>query len=278
MYLSDVRITGGNGEVGTQLLSICSNGDWKCSLVNDVSDIRKDNVVVHLACRHPNDSVKHQVDSNLHYLSQVIDVCQSVNARIIFFSSTSIYGQNVKGTVYETDYPSVQNTYGMTKWLGEQLIIESQVDYVIMRCPAILELHNVRNLLSRIYLKLANHESISLFNADMQFNNFIDVQTLYQFIDLVIKRSEKRNLIVNCAVRPKLSLRQIVMVMRECMNSSSDVGTVKSHQNGVIVSAEPFWDILGDRLECPSKIIAKWVRQRLNVSTTTVTQGLGFAQ
>jgi len=59
--------------------------------------------------------------TNLAGLQNVISMCQSCGARLIYFSTSEVYG-NHGGTLSEDSMCEPNNFYGLTKYLGEALV------------------------------------------------------------------------------------------------------------------------------------------------------------
>lgn len=61
------------------------------------------------------------VDTNLSGLNNVIQLCKAFDAKLIYFSTSEVYG-NIGGYLSETRQCEPNNLYGLTKYLGEKLI------------------------------------------------------------------------------------------------------------------------------------------------------------
>lgn len=67
------------------------------------------------------------IDANLHGLQNVIEVAKRTQARLVYFSTSEVYGDtNLMMRETMECYPN--NRYGLTKLLGERLV-EYEVDY-----------------------------------------------------------------------------------------------------------------------------------------------------
>jgi nucleoside-diphosphate-sugar epimerase len=62
------------------------------------------------------------VETNLLGLQNVIEVCKMFDSRMVYFSTSEVYG-NQEGILYEDKtIPQPNNRYGLTKYLGEALV------------------------------------------------------------------------------------------------------------------------------------------------------------
>jgi len=77
------------------------------------------------------------VDTNLSGTNNIAQMCKIFGAKMVYFSTSEIYG-NIGGELYE-DHPRItpNNRYGLTKYLGEKLLeYEHQqygLDVVVLR-------------------------------------------------------------------------------------------------------------------------------------------------
>lgn len=72
------------------------------------------------------------VDSNFSGLNNVIQLCKNFNARLVYFSTSEVYG-NIGGKLHEDRECKPNNIYGLTKYLGEQLVQYFLTDAIIVR-------------------------------------------------------------------------------------------------------------------------------------------------
>jgi nucleoside-diphosphate-sugar epimerase len=62
------------------------------------------------------------VATNLAGINNVLQLCKRVGAHMVFYSSSEIYGPGHEVMDEATTLPTPNNRYGLTKWLGEQLL------------------------------------------------------------------------------------------------------------------------------------------------------------
>lgn len=61
------------------------------------------------------------VDVNMHGLQNILELCKRVNAHVVYFSTSEVYGPSVE-IMSEEVKPEPNNRYGLTKLLGESLV------------------------------------------------------------------------------------------------------------------------------------------------------------
>lgn len=62
------------------------------------------------------------VDTNLSGLNNVVQLCKKHRVRLVYFSTSEIYGPHCNPMSEDEKNPSPNNRYGLTKLLGEQLV------------------------------------------------------------------------------------------------------------------------------------------------------------
>lgn len=62
------------------------------------------------------------VATNLEGLFNVVELTKRVGAKLIYFSTSEVYGPNIDFMDEELANPEPNNRYGLTKWLGEKLV------------------------------------------------------------------------------------------------------------------------------------------------------------
>lgn len=148
-----ILITGSEGNIGSKLVPYLEKRQHEVFCV-DIKQTYRDNyiisditnpidltpiiidfkpeIIVHLAAMvsriTSEKSPTMTIDSNLSGLNNIIGLCKINDSKLIYFSTSEIYG-NIGGVLYE-DRPDIEpnNRYGLTKYLGEK-IVEYEVKY-----------------------------------------------------------------------------------------------------------------------------------------------------
>jgi len=148
-----VLVTGSEGNIGSKLIPylesvghtvFCVDIQQKFRENYIISDVTnpidmvkvvngfKPEVIIHMAAmvsritceKSPNMSV----DVNLNGLNNIIELCKLFDSKLIYFSTSEIYG-DIGGELFEDRNDiSPNNIYGLTKYLGEK-IVEHNVNY-----------------------------------------------------------------------------------------------------------------------------------------------------
>lgn len=142
-----ILITGSEGNIGSKLVPYLENCGHKVFCVDIVqkyrdnyviSDIRnpidllksvknfKPEIIIHLAAMVSRitceKSAVETVSSNLLGLTNIIEIAKLYNSKLIYFSTSEVYG-NIGGILSEDRVDlNPNNRYGLTKLLGEKLV------------------------------------------------------------------------------------------------------------------------------------------------------------
>jgi nucleoside-diphosphate-sugar epimerase len=188
-----ILVTGSEGNIGSKLVPYlieCGHQvfcvDIKQSyrdnyiisdVTNPIDSIKvfnefKPEVVIHLAAMVSRitceKSASITISSNLLGLSNIIELCKLHNSKLIYFSTSEVYG-NIGGVLSE-DRIDIQpnNRYGLTKLMGERLV-EYEVKY-----------HNLKAVTLRPFM---------FYDEDESFGE--NRSAMIRFIEGCISNSEK---------------------------------------------------------------------------------------
>ena len=156
-----ILVTGGAGYVGRILLDVFQNQSILSSVDNeyvgnsgfnppssishtkgDIRDkdlmeklISKNDVIIHLAGIVGDSCPKNPevaYDVNVSATKDIAGLCKKYEKRLVFMSTCSVYGFNEEICTEKT-LPNPLNIYSEHKVLGEKVILDSEVDYLIFR-------------------------------------------------------------------------------------------------------------------------------------------------
>lgn len=229
-------ITGEHGDIGKRILQL---GEEKGVLFKSLAKCKEGevNTLVHLAAKSPSSTTEQIIDSNIDLLVDIIKQAKELNIKnVIFFSSMSIYGNQNLFNLDETTACIESSLYGRSKYMGEKIFEDSFLNVLSLRLPAILANKNALGLPSRLYQMIKNGDKIELINADLPYNNFIDVESLFNFIVNNEVKSGKD--IVNLATKQDITLYEMCLIFKKVLNSSSIIECLDKKQNFFNISTE----------------------------------------
>jgi len=97
--------------------------------------------VIHLAAltglKKCHENPKEAFLANVYGTFNVLNACIKAHSKLIFFSSREVYGETLSGQSSEDDPLAPNNTYGITKMIGENLVRyageKNNLDFTILR-------------------------------------------------------------------------------------------------------------------------------------------------
>jgi nucleoside-diphosphate-sugar epimerase len=260
-------ITGQGGEVGTGLCQSYALSGQPVLRLDDLTESRPlshEKVrLLHSAGRADEGDPAGLLAANLDYLRQVLHAAREHKVdEIIFISSVSVYGKQDCEQIAESAPLQGPGLYGLTKLIGEKLCETTGIPTLVVRLPAVLELGKMSNFMSRTFEKLRHGEDIEIFNAEREYNNFVDIPTLAGFLRHV--RIHPGYDVINLACRAELSLASIVMLLKACLQSNSQVHCADARRHFFNLSIDKAVRDYDYQPGDVREILRTWCRQRLS--------------
>ena len=154
-----------------------------------------------------------------------VNLCQQAkrnNAKMIFISSSMVYGDWQDELAIETHTPNPQGLYALMKYQGEQLVNAMCDDYIIIRPSAVYGPRDVTDRVVSLMFKAAmNNEPIRVEGP----NNVLDftyVDDLAQGI-VAAATSDVKNITVNMSRGRGRTLLELATLIKNITNTSSKI-------------------------------------------------------
>ena len=166
-----------------------------------ISDLKPD-VIIHLAAvSHANKSNKdpyNTFDHSFRTLENVLDASRGKVERLIYFSSSMVYGDFTKNEVDETDICEPIGIYGTLKYCGERIIkAYNQVfdsSYTIIRPSALYGERCISRRIGQIFIENAiNDHEIKIGGDGEDKLDFTYIKDLCEGVQLSIEKKEAIN-------------------------------------------------------------------------------------
>ena len=239
-----ILITGSEGYLGSYLVSYFNNKKFDvfgCDIFNkalkenynyfklDISD--KDNLkkinkykfdaIIHCAAKlafEKNKSII--IKNNIVATKNIIEFIKQNNkgSKLLFISTASIFSENYNQRVHENSNKNFVDYYGSSKYKCENMIINSNLNYVIIRCPIILS-HLRSGVLGIAYDLIKLNKRIPLLNNGENKFDAIDIDDLSEAIFITLKNSNKE--IYNIGCDQELTFKKIFQYIIDKSNSKS---------------------------------------------------------
>lgn len=245
-------ITGANGTIGADLVHQFSktnkvfafyrtynkvirnlnnkNIKWiKMDLKNPIKLKLKPDLIIHSVVAHPfskKNRFQDYIDSNIIALKNVIEFSskKKVN-KFIYLSSFKIYGS------IKTKYHIQNNLFinpdilGATKILSEKIVEQQSFDFINIRLPGVIS-YNIKDprrpWLNNIITNLKLNKRIEVFNKNLKFNNIIDTNEIFRFINHLLKNNFlKKRATVDLTTSEPIQIKKIINFIKQRLKSKS---------------------------------------------------------
>ncbi|MHA1274836.1 MAG: SDR family oxidoreductase [Promethearchaeota archaeon] len=117
----------------------------------------------------------------------VINAIKNSDIKLIFLSTDFIFDGKMKDGLYsEDDKPNPISHYGLTKYMAEQAIIESNIDFLICRTAVLYGWDDYKlNFITWIINKLKNREKIRIVTTQRNSPTFVKnlAEIIYKLIE-----------------------------------------------------------------------------------------------
>lgn len=224
----NIFITGATGFVGSYLIArICNFNKVKAlvrkpapeieklgveTIIGDIRDfsivdfVRGSDLVIHLASVLRSNDEKLNYDVNVLGTKNIVEACRKNKAKLIHVSTVNVMSET-------------ESTYSRTKRLAEKIVIESGIDYVILRCaliygkgspdmkkiikslslPVVPMVGSGKNKLQPVYVEDVVDAILKSVKKDKKTYNIAgpDILTMEQFKNIILKRMGKKKLTVH---------------------------------------------------------------------------------
>ena len=170
-----------------------------------ITDLKPD-IIIHLAAvSHANRSNKdpfNTFDHSFRTLENVLDASRGKIERLIYFSSSMVYGNFSKNEVDESDHCDPIGIYGALKYCGEKIIkAYNQVfdlPYTIIRPSALYGERCISRRVGQIFIENAiNDHEIKIGGDGEEKLDFTYIKDLCNGVVLAIEKKEAQNEIFN---------------------------------------------------------------------------------
>jgi UDP-glucose 4-epimerase len=184
--------------------------------------------VVHAAATSPAPGVTLDaiVHDNVEGTRRLLQYARSSGAeKFVFCSSLSIYGTVAGAEVDESTPIRDPDVYGMTKWIGEQLLAAAAPDLqgLVLRLPAVLGPGAQRNFIATAAARFLAGEPVTIFNPDAPFNNAAHGADISALVANVLRRGWSGFDAVVLGAAGRTTVRGAVELLRERLRSTSEI-------------------------------------------------------
>ena len=178
--------------------------------------IQDDDIIINLVGQYENNHPKF-FNNNLQGAMNLVEIAHlKKNLKIIFASTINVYGENCKFPSKETDIPNPMTSYGIVKYLTEQIYEKYSKIYklnvTILRFSNLYGKEKKSGLIFNI-LSSNPKKPVYFSHSGNQYRDFLYVQDAVNGIIQTIKINPKFFDIFNISSGKKLSPKQITKMI-----------------------------------------------------------------
>jgi UDP-glucose 4-epimerase len=139
-------VTGSEGFIGKNLVAALERRGnqvirWDIKIDRDILDMSEGylpevDVIYHLACVNQMEATKNpaeNIHTNIGGTWNIAELARNIDAKLIYTSTASVYGQKSRLPIKRTAYPEPKSDYAVAKLAGEHFVVNSGCDYTILR-------------------------------------------------------------------------------------------------------------------------------------------------
>lgn len=193
------------------------------------------------------ESTSIDVDTNLRIFMETLEECKQKGTVINYISSGFVYGNDIIDAA-ESDHCNPNGFYSITKRAAEQLLISFcetfDVRYRIMRLANVYGTGDMKgsgkkNALGHLIQQLKENKEINLYDGGDVLRDYLHVDDVCAAIKLIIDKGET-NSIYNIASGKPMKFRDIIMIAKKHLGSSSTINSIETPKFYKQVQAKNF--------------------------------------
>jgi nucleoside-diphosphate-sugar epimerase len=275
-----ILITGATGKIGQEIANNLEksgikvirhsksniDADWVADLTNDnCLEAPKCDYCIHAAGLTPNSSknLNDYLESNVVGSYNLINKLNKSGCKgIIYLSTISVYGDVKEEVIKENSIISSASHYGISKYLGEQIILKSEIKAIILRLPAVIGKYHGNTWVEKMINLAKNNENIHYSNPNANFNNIISTNSISLFCEKLIKKFPKKNKIFLLSANDKIRIIDLLLwiihytkskskLVQETGKNAYTIDSSYAKKNGYI--SESIIDILNIKMQISNR-------------------------
>ena len=238
-----IIITGASGNIGSKLFDIIKakednvigltrgqrdglvNTDYS---VDNLSEIFTDaDIIVHLASKRGSaDDYQSFADNEIITENILKAMVIAKVSKIIFMSSIAVYSDKENLPWKETQYPSPQTFYGLSKLTCEYLCKEYSkkgINYIILRCGIVYGDDNTKRMVSAFINEAIAKTTLVLRGKSIAKRDFIYVKDVVAALLWSINLHENNNEIFNLGSGTALTNLEVANTVNDCFDNSGNL-------------------------------------------------------
>lgn len=255
-----ILLTGVTGFIGNYFASIWKNGHHQvigiarskvrsdlripivyADLAENVPLEEPVDIIVHTATQSPVPGIYTNtfVHSNVEAVRKLIQYARCFNVRkFIYLSTISIYGK-ISSALVDENTPIVNpDPYGLTKYLGELLLLDEAawLSSVALRLPGVLGKGARTPWLAQVAEEIKSDREVYIENPNSLFNNMVHLVGLERYISHLINEQQYNGFeAITLGCQNPLTVRQTVDSLKKYLDSTSQIREKRSNRTSFTI-------------------------------------------
>ncbi len=199
-----------------------------CADENILKKIKNIKIIIHLAGQSSGEksfeNPKVDFEKNVSTTVSLLNFANKFKCKhFIFASSMSVYGNNYKNKIKESDKTDPISFYGISKLNAEKYIkkySDKNINYTILRLFNVYgsnqKLGNLKQGIIRIYLsQILNSKSLIIKGSKNRYRDFIHINDLIKYFELIINNKLFFNQTFNVGTGKKTTIQSLVSLIKK---------------------------------------------------------------
>lgn len=188
---------------------------------------------------HTAGALPYQQPSVLAYKKSNVDAMQHLVAfakthgvrRVIFFSTIGIYGDFCGNFAVDEDSPRIDpDTYGLTKYLAEEILRDAGLVTMSLRMPGLIG-HGARPVwFANTVAKFRRGEPVTIYAPDYETRNFVWADDVACFVGKLLTMDVWPHDRLVLAAREPVTIRALVTEMQRLTHSASPIRVAEGNR------------------------------------------------
>jgi len=195
-------------------------GNIEDKKIIDVIIKYKPDIVIHLAAltglKKCHDDPEMAFRTNVYGTFNVVSGCIKSGSKIIFISSREVYGETTSKATKEDDPLVPNNTYGLTKMLGESLVklagVKQNLDYTILRLTNVYGPGGDQYGAQVIVRDAITSGEIRILGGEQKLN-YIYVEDVVDVLNIVLVNKHASREVFNVGSKDTISIKDFVTMV-----------------------------------------------------------------
>ncbi len=209
---------------------IIEEGGVEDTRISEIVLKHKPHVIIHLAAltglKKCHEDPKRAFITNVYGTFNVVNACASVGAKIIFISSREVYGETLYKETIEDSPLLPNNTYGITKMIGEQIVRlagqKYNLDYTILRLTNVYGPEGDQYGAQVIIKNALMNNRIQILGGGQRLN-FVYVDDVVDLINLVTSDNRSSKEIFNVGSKDTLTIEEFACKVIELLGEKIQI-------------------------------------------------------